>query len=141
MTRPGIPTISRAELIIMKKTTFNVWATGDGVRVNPITGRYLEDRTDIHKTYPTGNYQEMNSVWDASQETVKLHGARNEFVSFQIIVEPGELDSKVEVTFDSLAEPGGVRIRGKNIALFKAWYSKVVEAESPYLFRLTQWAV
>lgn len=116
----------------MGKTPFKVWATGDGVRVNPITGRYLEDRTDIHETYPTGNYQEINSVWDSSLATVALHGSRNEFVSFQIIVETGEPDTEVEVTFDSLVGPDGVRIRDKNIALFKAWYSKVVDYSGGY---------
>jgi len=116
----------------MGKTPFKVWATGDGVRVNPITGRYLEDRTDIHKTYPTGNYQEINSVWDAPQAAVTLHGSRNEFVSFQIIVEAGETESKVEVTFDSLVGPDGVKIKDKNIALFKAWYSKVVDSSGGY---------
>jgi len=116
----------------MEKMTFRVWATGDSVRVNPITGHYLEDRTDIHKTYPTGNYQEINSFWDASREMVTLHGARNEFVSFQIIVESIEPDSKVEVTFDSLVGPEGVKIGDKNIALFKAWYSKVVDCSNGY---------
>ncbi len=116
----------------MKDTTFRIWATGDGVRVNPITGRYLEDRTDIHETYPTGNYQQMNSVWDSSQAIISLHGARNEFVSFQIIVESGEPSSQIEVTFDSLVGPDGVKIKGKNIALFKAWYSKVVDRSKGY---------
>ncbi len=29
-----------------------VWATGDGVRVNPETGKYWEDRVDILPDYP-----------------------------------------------------------------------------------------
>lgn len=45
----------------------NVWATGDGVRVNPETGRYFEDRADIHKDYPTGDYHKRNGVWDAAR--------------------------------------------------------------------------
>ena len=40
----------------------SVWATGDGVRVNPVNGRYLEDRTDIHEDYPSGDYQDKNLI-------------------------------------------------------------------------------
>ena len=38
----------------MSNPGVEVWATSDGVRVNPETGKYLEDRADIHKDYPTG---------------------------------------------------------------------------------------
>ena len=48
----------------------NVWATSDTVRVSPETGRYLEDRPDIHADYPTGDYQARNAVWDAGTHAV-----------------------------------------------------------------------
>ena len=44
----------------MNDSPVRLWATGDGVRVNPQTGRYLEDRTDIHKDYPTGDYRKRS---------------------------------------------------------------------------------
>ena len=65
----------------------SVWVAGDGVRVNPETGRYFEDRVDIHADYPTGDYQSRNAIWDAAKARISLHAARNEFVSFQIIVD------------------------------------------------------
>ena len=57
----------------------SIWAVSDSVRVNPVTGKLLEDRTDIHKDYPTGDYRSSNSVWNASSKTVSLKAARNEF--------------------------------------------------------------
>jgi hypothetical protein len=64
----------------------SIWAVSDGVRVNPVTGKLLEDRTDIHKDYPTGDYRTSNSVWNASSKTVSLKATRNEFVAFQLII-------------------------------------------------------
>ena len=107
-----------------------VWATSDGVRVNPVTGKYFEDRTDIHKDYPTGEYAKRNAVWDAAKRRVTLHAARNEFVSFQVVVAKGDsapLDRTVNAIaiFRSLTGPDGAKIDGKNVSLFKAWYVKV----------------
>jgi len=71
----------------MNQASVSVWATGNGLRVNPETGKYLEDRPDIHKDYPTGDYRSRNPVWDAGKGQVTLHAARNEFVAFQVVVE------------------------------------------------------
>ena len=78
----------------------NVWAAGDGVRVDPETGRYLEDRTDLFPDYPTGEYRSRNPLWDAGKGRVSLHAARNEFVSFQFVVEPDGPVGRVSVHFD-----------------------------------------
>jgi hypothetical protein len=67
-----------------------LWAVSDGVRVKPVTGRLLEDRTAIHKDYPTGDYRARNAVWDAATLTVSLQAARNEFVAFQLVLEAGQ---------------------------------------------------
>jgi len=117
---------------VMGQASVRVWATGDGVRVNPETGRYLEDRTDIHKDYPTGDYRKHNAVWDASRRRVKLHAARNEFVAFQVVVETDKPVSGIKVQFDHLAGPGGARIAGKHVALFKAWYVHVAKHSGGY---------
>ena len=50
----------------------NVWAIGDGVRVNPQTGKLIEERLDIQKDYPTGNYRQKNFVWDGATRTVSV---------------------------------------------------------------------
>jgi len=109
-----------------------VWAAGDAVRVNPETGRYLEDRTDIHKDCPTGEYRKRNAVWDAAKRRVTLHAARNEFVAFQLVVES---DAKVEgvgVRFDRLVGPGGKQITGRHVALMPVWYVKVEKHSNGY---------
>ncbi len=97
----------------MPQSPVRVWATGEGVRVNPETGRYLEDRRDVHVDYPSGDYQRRNAVWDAKEGRIALQSARNEFVSFQLIVERDDVSGLeafrgtepvkgIEVTFDRL---------------------------------------
>ena len=124
-----------------------VWATGDGVRVDPETSKYVEDRTDIHGDYPTGAYAKRNAVWDAATSTVSLRSARNEFAAFQVIVDRGVTKVKapsaekgakpaaqldlvaplegVKVEFASLTGPGGKKITGQHVALFMAYATRV----------------
>ncbi len=110
----------------------NVWATADGVRVDPETGRYLEDRRDIHGDYPTGDYRRRNAVWDAARQGVTLHAARNEFVAFQLIVESRQPVDGIEVRLSPLRDAAGKSISGKHVALYKAWYLRVTQPSSGY---------
>ncbi len=110
----------------------DVWATTDGVRVNPETGRYMEDRTDVHKDYPTGDYRKANPVWNAAGRRVTLKAARNEFVAFQVVVEADRPVSDIRVRFDSLRGPDGKIIAGKHVAMFKAWYMHVLKKSTGY---------
>ena len=109
-----------------------LWAVSDGVRVNPVTGKVFEERQDIHKDYPAGDFRAANSVWNAKAKTVSLKAARNEFVSFQAIVETAEPLRDVNVHFPGLAGPNGVRIDGNYAALFKEWYVQVRHATTGY---------
>ena len=65
----------------------HVWAVGDGVRVNPVTGRLFEARTDIHRDYPASDPRQGNPAWNPQAKQVTLRAARNEFAAFQVIVE------------------------------------------------------
>ncbi|KKM70168.1 hypothetical protein LCGC14_1443410, partial [marine sediment metagenome] len=117
------------------QTAVDVWATSEGVRVNPQTGRYMEDRTDIHKDYPTGDYQRRNPVWSALAGKVTLRAARNEFAAFQVVVALAEDAggvSGVTVQLDELVGPGGAKITGKHVALMKAWYMQVHKVSTGY---------
>ncbi|MHC4718145.1 MAG: glycoside hydrolase domain-containing protein [Planctomycetota bacterium] len=116
----------------MGQASVSLWATSDGVRVSPETGRYLEDRTDIHKDYPTGDYRSANAVWDAGGGRVRLCAARNEFVSFQVVVEADGPASGVRVEFDGLRGPDGAEITGRHVALFQARYAHVTQASTGY---------
>jgi hypothetical protein len=116
----------------VSEPSVDVWATGDGVRVNPETGRYFEDRADIHADYPTGDYQRKNAVWDGAAGRVSLHAARNEFVAFQLVVDSAGPLRDINVAFDRLTGPGRAEIEGRNIALFKAWYIRANQPSSGY---------
>ena len=98
----------------MSQSSVSVWATSDGVRVNPETGRYLEARPDIHADYPGGEYQARNAVWDDVAGRVSLHAGRNEFVAFQVIVAVEEPVSDIGICFDALRGPDGEEISGRN---------------------------
>ena len=109
-----------------------IWAVGDCVRVNPVTGKLLEDRLDIHKDYPTGDYRSSNSIWNAASKTVSLKAARNEFVAFQLIIDaPQPLDG-VDVAALELAHSSGTRLAGRNVQLFKEWYVEVRRPSTGY---------
>jgi hypothetical protein len=110
----------------------HVWAVSDGVRVNPVTGQVFEERTDIHKDYPVGDFRQVNSVWNAATKTVSLNAARNEFVAFQVIVEAGQPADGVNVRFPGLTGPNGARIAGKNAAVLKEWYVDVRHVTTGY---------
>jgi hypothetical protein len=89
-----------------------LWAVSDGVRVNPVTGQVYEQRSDIHKDYPSGDFRAANSVWAAPSKTVSLRAARNEFVAFQVIAEAEKFATEVNVTFDGSVRQGRNAGRG-----------------------------
>jgi len=110
----------------------SLWATNDGVRVNPETGRYFEDRRDVHGDYPTGAYRERNAVWEGRTGVVRLKAARNEFVAFQVVVEAAEPVKGIRLELGRLTGPGGRELTGRNVALFKTWHVEVEKASSGF---------
>ena len=110
----------------------HLWAASDGVRVNPVTGQVYEQRLDVHKDYPAGDFRAANSVWNAPSKTVSLKAARNEFVAFQVIVEGSKPTIEVNASFSGLTGPNGARIDGQYAAVFKEWYVHVRRATSGY---------
>jgi len=109
-----------------------VWAVGDGVRVNPETGKLLEARPDIHADAPRDDWRGGSLVWDAAAGRVRLHAARNEFVAFQAIVGADTPLRDITVRLGALRGPGGATIAAPHVALFKAWYVKVDKPSSGY---------
>ena len=57
-----------------------VWAAPELLKIHPVTGALLEQAD-----FP--EHRARNSVWNAATSTVRLTGARNEFVAFQLAVE------------------------------------------------------
>lgn len=109
-----------------------VWAVGDGVRVNPVTGALFEARRDIHKDYPAGDPRSANPIWSPQTRTVSLRSARNEFFAFQVIVESDSPLKKVDARVSSLKGPAGAVIDKPHIALFKEWYVNVRSVSTGY---------
>src|SRR6476660_2154871 len=87
-----------------------VWAVGDGVRVNPVTGAVFEARPDIHKDYPAGDPRRGNSVWNPQTKSVSLKAARNEFVAFQVILETDSQIQDANISIPALKGPAGAII-------------------------------
>ncbi|PYV38853.1 MAG: hypothetical protein DMG06_24620, partial [Acidobacteria bacterium] len=110
-----------------------LWAVGDGVRINPLTGKlFIEGRTDIHKDYPVGDFRSRNLVWDGKARNVTLKAARNEFVAFQLIIESLQPVDDIDVTFLELQHSSGARIAGRYLQIFKEWYVPVRRASTGY---------
>ena len=104
-------------------TSVRVWAAGDWIRISPVTGRTLEGRPDARAG---------STVWDAAAKTVSLKAARNEFVAFQVIVEAGAPLDGIDVQSDGFRHPQGSRLEGRNVALFKEWYTQVRRPSTGY---------
>src|SRR5205809_1048374 len=110
-----------------------LWAVGDGVRVNPLTGKLLiEGRADIHKDYPEGDFRSKNLLWDGTTRNMILKAARNEFVAFQLIIEAPQPVDGIDVSFLELKHFSGARIAGRYLQIFKEWYVPVRRATTGY---------
>ncbi len=72
-----------------------IWAIPDLLKIDPKTGALLEQ-----SDFP--DHRSANSVWDAASGTVRLSGARNEFVAFQLAIESPQPLAGIEV---SVTEP------------------------------------
>jgi hypothetical protein len=102
-----------------------VWALDDTDKVHPITGNLLSEGAEIYNGLEPSkaDYRVRNGVWDASTSTVKLFAGRNEFVSFQIVLEKGRED--LHKVFVNATDLLGARERigaDRNVRLFKQLY-------------------
>jgi len=90
---------------VLKDTAWFISALPSSIRLNPVSGQIIEDRPDIYKMRPLGNLLERNWVYDG--DTVRLHAARGEYVSFQLVIgrvaEDTLKDIFVEITPFSMA--------------------------------------
>ncbi|MFA5014856.1 MAG: glycoside hydrolase domain-containing protein [Actinomycetota bacterium] len=81
---------------------------------------------DSVKIKPDDSIQEQNYVWNAITKTVSIYGAKNEYVSFQLIISAGGKDISV-VNIDKANLTGQSIIDKANIQLFREHYLKVTE--------------
>src|SRR5258706_12406085 len=104
-----------------------VWAVGDSFRIDPTTGKAFEANAPVFPDSPGGNYRESNLLWDGARRRISLKAARNEIVSFQVIVErtTDAPLSGVDVQFSDLTGPA--RLPKGSVELFKEWYLNVTK--------------
>ena len=85
-----------------------IWANEGGDKVTRD-----ELRATNHTENLTGTV--INRKWDG--HTIKLHGARNEVISFNLVLEAANSQaSNVSVAFNALTGPGGAMIQTTNQA-------------------------
>lgn len=104
------------------REVLKLWAIGDGVRVDPVSGELIEGMQTHFGQIVEGDPKEENWVWDAASATVSLKAARNEVVACQIIVEVDRPVKGINIRSSDLTGPSSHRIRSSNVALFREWY-------------------
>ena len=96
-----------------------VWVADPCVKVDP-QGKLLV-------LSPLDGYKGKNAVWDAAAKAVNLRAARNEYVSFQVMVEGGpEGLENLTVTPSGLASSDSM-IAAANFATYREFYTEVKE--------------
>jgi hypothetical protein len=106
----------------------SVWAFPDLLKINPRTGELLEQAD-----FPQPRLR--NSVWEAGTGAVRLTGARNEFVAFQLAIESGEPVGGIEVRvaeplFGDCSLPAIFKDTGA-IQLYREWFVPDDQDTSP----------
>ena len=106
----------------------SVWVIDDTDKVHPITGNLLSEGGEVYdgRTQSQDHHRRSNAIWDAESRTVKLLGGRNEFVSFQLVIEKGHDD--LHKVFVNATDLLGSRERisaDSNVRLFKELYMRL----------------
>ena len=117
---PAAPThIPQATTSDPQPGTLRVWAVPELLKINPQTGGLLEQAD-------APEHRSRNRIWDGASSRVKLTGARNEFVAFQLAVESAQPLSGIQVNvsqplFSSSELPGILQGSGA-VQLFREWF-------------------
>ena len=106
----------------------NVWAAGEGARINPLTGKAFEENPEALPGGITGDYRTRSLIWDGATRTVSLKGAANEVLAFQLILEGAGVKG-ITVKAEPLKGPDGATIPAGNVTFFRAFYVHVKQAK------------
>jgi hypothetical protein len=79
-TLAGIAIAAGALGPVSAQGNWRISALPSSIRLDPSSGKVIEDRPDIYTMIPLGKMLEKNWVYDGTQ--VKLSSARGEYVSF-----------------------------------------------------------
>jgi hypothetical protein len=99
----------RVAPVLAPSPTPVVWACGESLKVAPNLAP-----------------QARNSVWTEAGSLVRLHGGRQEYVAFQVVVRGGDAPlENVEVRLTPLRSAGGKELAPDNVDLFRQHYLRV----------------
>lgn len=99
-----------------------VWVCPDMYRIDPVSGDIMELADADADAFKTSN-----EIWDGKNRVVKLDGARNEVLGFQVVVDGTA--AGIDVTFPDLQGPG--EFVAKNFEKFLLW-NKRADAVLPF---------
>ncbi len=100
------------------------------VRLDPSSGKIIEDRPDLYKMEPLGNLLEKNWIFNGTE--VNLNCARGEYVSFQLAIEKtGMADLKDIIVQISPFTRNGQPLPSKP-ELFLEWAVRVTTNSTGY---------
>ncbi|HUU30198.1 MAG TPA: hypothetical protein VM123_20530 [archaeon] len=100
----------------------DVWAVGDGVRIDPESGRAIEGMQTFFGPVIESGCREKNWVWDSYSRTISLKAACNEVVSCQLIIATDRPVRGVSIGVSGLESAGGASIPASQVRLFREWY-------------------
>ena len=101
----------------------HVWACPDAVKVSPEGKLFNRDLPP--------DYRLKNSVWDGRKSTIRLAGARNEWVAFQLQISTAP-DADLRDVDVRVTPPWGAGAEVASFALYREHYTEVkVPSESP----------
>lgn len=114
------------------RVTESIWVVDEGYKVKPFLTKNADGVENEFFSFFVGSgyqrekdYSKKNYIWDASQKKISLHGARNEYLGFQVVIEAKEDDlERVTVSVTDLTGPGG-SISAENIRLFREHYVNI----------------
>ncbi|MFH1150703.1 MAG: glycoside hydrolase domain-containing protein [Actinomycetota bacterium] len=94
--------------------------------VAPASSMHVWVATDCQKVKRDTPVGGACHIWSPGDNTVRLKGARNEYLAFQVIVRADSALSGVNVSRGGLSGPGGT-IGASNVTLFREKYLQVTE--------------
>ena len=107
------------------KAPVDIWTVADCVRINPQTNKAYKDNT-VYDHDLKGNYRDQNSVWDRSQNLVRLFAGRNEVVAFQLVLETAGLSGMQVLVSDLKHSKTKNMISSRShIEVFREWYVEI----------------
>jgi hypothetical protein len=112
-TFPPLPAAVRKVPAAARNPEPRVWAVPDLLKINPRTGALLEQGD-----FP--DHRKANAVWDGA--TVRLTGARNEFVAFQIGVESPQASVSVAKPLFAASKLPKIFAESGAVRIYREWF-------------------